>query len=50
MQQLGLIATNQTHDGEEVVYYRPDDPTIRSEAITMLMRTYRYVDRLLRGY
>ncbi|MWV43097.1 S-layer homology domain-containing protein [Paenibacillus sp. HJL G12] len=50
MQQLGLIATNWTGDGEEVDYFRPDDPVTRAESVTLLMRTYRYVDKLLRGY
>ncbi|WP_151734134.1 S-layer homology domain-containing protein [Paenibacillus tengchongensis] len=50
MQQMGLIATNWSADGEDVAYFRPDDPLVRSEAVTLLMRTHRYVDKLLRGY
>jgi len=50
MQQLGLIATHWTSDGEDVDYFRPDAPITRAETVTLLMRTYRHVDKLLRGY
>lgn len=50
MQQLGLIATNGSSNGEDVDYFRPNDPITRAETITLFMNTYRHVDRLLRGY
>jgi hypothetical protein len=50
MQQKGLIATNWEQDGESVAYFRPDEPATRAEVVTLLMRTYSHVDKLLRGY
>lgn len=50
MQQMGLISTNWESDGEAVAYFRPNDPATRAEAVSLLMRTYSYVDKLLRGY
>jgi S-layer homology domain len=49
MQQRGLIS-NYSSDGESVAYFRPDKVTTRAEGITFLMRSYRYIDRILRGY
>lgn len=50
MQQMGLVATNWSSDGSNVDYFRPNDPITRSESVTLLMRSYRYIDKLLRGY
>ncbi|ATO51375.1 S-layer homology domain-containing protein [Brevibacillus laterosporus] len=49
MQQRGLIA-NYEDEGEAVSYFRPDKVCTRAEGITFLMRTYRHIDRILRGY
>jgi len=49
-QKLGLVATNYEADGETVQYFRPDEAIIRAEAVALLMRTYRHVDKLLRGF
>lgn len=49
MQQRGLIA-QYWNDGQGVQYFRPEDKLIRSEAAALIMRTYKYLDRLLRGY
>ncbi|OBR67744.1 glycoside hydrolase family 18 [Paenibacillus oryzae] len=50
MQKRGLVATNWEGDGESVAYFRPDEAATRAETITFLMRTYRFADKLLRGY
>ncbi|ALA07166.1 glycoside hydrolase family 18 [Brevibacillus phage SecTim467] len=50
MQQRGLVATDSSTDGESIAYFRPDDALTRAEGITLLMRTYRYAEKLLRGY
>lgn len=50
MQQMGLVATNWSSDGADVDYFRPDDPVTRAETITLLMRSYRHLSKLLRGY
>lgn len=49
MLQMGLISTDYS-DGEDVAYFRPDEAITRAESISLLMRTYRHVDKLLRGY
>ncbi|MFF2017229.1 S-layer homology domain-containing protein [Paenibacillus sp. NPDC058177] len=50
MQQLGIVATNWDADGDSVLYFRPDEAATRAESVTLLMRTYRYVDKLMRGF
>lgn len=50
MTQRGLVATDWYSDGEAVAYFRPDEPVTRAEGITFIMRTYRLIDKLLRGF
>jgi hypothetical protein len=49
MQQRGLVSTYD-QDGQEVQLFRPDSVLTRAEGTTLLTRSYRYIDRLLRGY
>lgn len=49
MQQRGLISVYDSA-GEEVQYFRPEVHLTRAEAVTFLTRTYKYIDKLLRGY
>lgn len=48
MTQRGLV-TKYTYTGDEVHYFRPEDELTRAEAIAFLIRTYRYLDRILKG-
>lgn len=49
MQQRGLVSTYD-QNGEEVPLFRPDAALSRAEGASLLTRTYKYIDRLLRGY
>lgn len=49
MQARGLI-TVYDYSGEPVQYFRPEDPLTRAEGAAFLARTYRLLDKLLRGY
>lgn len=47
MANLGLISVI-TRDGSPVLYFRPNDFMTRAEFITMINRTRRFVERLVR--
>lgn len=49
MQARGLI-TVYDYNGDAVQYFRPEDHLLRSEGAAFLLRTYRLIDKLLRGY
>ncbi|MGG1652529.1 S-layer homology domain-containing protein [Paenibacillus sp. NRS-1780] len=49
MEQRGMVPI-PADEGEISPYFRPDEGCTRAEGITFLMRSYRYVDRILRGY
>ncbi|AET59736.1 hypothetical protein HPL003_14925 [Paenibacillus terrae HPL-003] len=49
MEQRGMV-TIHAAEGEDSPYFRPDESCTRAEGITFLMRSYRYVDRILRGH
>ncbi|MBD8498889.1 S-layer homology domain-containing protein [Paenibacillus arenosi] len=48
MEQRGLISTNYS-DGEAIANFRPDDALVRAEGVSFLMRTYRHIEKILRG-
>ncbi len=50
MQEMGLVTTAWSSDGTDVEYFRPNDPITRAETISLMMRAYRYMDKLLRGF
>ena len=49
MQQRGLISTYDS-TGEPVQYFRPEKFIQRHEATAFLTRTFRHLDKVLRGY
>jgi hypothetical protein len=49
MQLRGLV-TVYDQDGTEVQLFRPDGILARAEATALMVRSYRYIDKLLRGY
>lgn len=49
MRQRGLIA-QYWNDGDGVQYFRPEDKLIRSEMAALVVRTHKYLDRILRGF
>lgn len=49
LQERGLISVYD-YNGDELQYFRPEDHLIRSEGAAFVMRAYRLLDKLLRGY
>lgn len=49
MQKRGLVAV-YGYDGQPVQYFRPNDSLTRAEGTAFLVRTYKYIDKILRGY
>ncbi|MGG1263852.1 S-layer homology domain-containing protein [Brevibacillus laterosporus] len=49
LQEKGLI-TVYDYNGDAIQYFRPEEHLIRSEAAAFLLRTFRHLDKLLRGY
>lgn len=49
MQQRGLISV-YAHDGEPVQYFQPETYTDRAQTVAFMTRTYKYIDKILRGY
>jgi hypothetical protein len=49
MQERGLIAVYD-YNGDEVQYFRPEDHLLRAEGAAFVMRSFRLIDKLLRGY
>lgn len=49
MQERGLISVYD-YNGDPVQYFRPEDHLTRGEGAAFLMRTFRFIDKLLRGY
>jgi hypothetical protein len=49
MQERGLIAVYD-YNGDPVQYFRPEDKLLRSEGAAFVMRSFRLIDKLLRGY
>jgi len=49
MQEKGLISVYD-YNGDEVQYFRPEDHLTRAEGAAFIMRSFRLVDKLLRGY
>ncbi len=49
MQERGLISVYD-YNGDPVQYFRPEDQLTRAEGAAFLMRSFRLVEKLLRGY
>lgn len=49
LQQRGLISVYNSA-GEEVQYFRPETYIDRAQTVTFLTRTYKYLNKILRGY
>lgn len=49
MQQRGLIATYDT-DGTPVQYFQPEVWITRAQTTTYMTRTYKHIEKILRGY
>lgn len=49
MQQRGLITT-YSPDGQPVQYFQPEVWITRAQTVALMTRTYKYIDKILRGY
>lgn len=49
MQQRGLIST-YAHDGSEVQYFQPEVWITRAQTTAFMTRTYKHIEKILRGY
>ena len=49
MEQRGIVTVTED-EGDSIPYFRPNQACTRAEGITFIMRSYRYLDRILRGY
>lgn len=49
MQQRGLISVYGT-DGQAVQYFRPEVYLTRAQMVAFVTRTYKHIDKILRGY
>lgn len=49
LQERGIISVYD-YNGDPVQYFRPEDHLLRSEGAAFIMRAYRLIDKLLRGY
>lgn len=49
MQQRGIISTYAS-DGSEVQYFQPEIWITRAQTAAFLTRTYKYIEKVLRGY
>lgn len=49
MKERNLI-TVYGYNGDFVQYYRPEDQILRGEAASMILRSFKYLDKVLRGF
>lgn len=49
MQQRGLISTYAS-DGTPVQYFQPEEWATRAQTTAFMVRTYKYIEKILRGY